>query len=274
MRSVMHEWPLVLFGALAVAGGGTLAAQPLLITLGATTAVAARSQAAWATALVGVGLLVSLNHVGRPRRLLMASRRFGASPLSTEVVLAGAAIVAGAAVAWIPAGLARTDVLAWPAGLVSASFLISLGSIYRIRGQVAWPRAAVIGPVLTGLAFGFVASAATTPSTLAVALGPTLALLGADALVFGTRWIAVARIEPWLSPAHPALFRRRHLLLAGRLVLVTLAPGVLLALATPTLADLAIGLGVLVDRLAFYGLAAQHTTEAEVALVERVIEGR
>jgi DMSO reductase anchor subunit len=274
MRTVMHEWPLVLFTALAVAGGGTLAAQPLLMALGATDVAAARSQAAWATILLVAGLVVSLKHVGQTRRVLLASRRVGVSPLSTEVALAGAAVAAGAALAWWPAGLARTDVVAWSAGLVAASFLLSLGFVYRLGGQVAWPGVAVVGPVVTGLAFGFVTCAATAPATLAVTLGPTLVLLGADALVFGSRWGALATIKPWLSQSHPAIFRHRHLLLLDRLILATLAPAVLLAVGVPALADLSIGLGVLVDRLAFYGLAAQHTTEAEIAFVEDVIEGR
>jgi DMSO reductase anchor subunit len=268
----MHEWPLVLFSALAIAGAGTLAAQPLLVTLGATDPGGARSQAAWATALFAVGLSVSLNHVGQSRRLLLAPRRFGASPLSTEVVLAGAAIAAGAVLVWWPAAPRWDAGLIWMAGLTAASFLLSLGFVYRLRGQPAWPGVAVVGPALTGLAFGFVACAATAPAAAAVALYPTLILLAADAVVFSGRWAAIARIPQWLNPSHPAIFRHRHMLLVDRLILVTLAPAILLAIGVVSLADLSIGVGLLVDRLAFYGLAAQHTTEAEIALADEVIE--
>jgi len=274
MTKVMHEWPLVLFASLAVAGGGLLAAQPMLMALGASGSAEARSQAAWAVGLLLVGLVVSLGHLGQSQRLLMVVRRFGVSRLSTEVVLAGAAIVAGAAYALAPLPVHGEPLLAWLTGVVSVVFLLSLGFVYRLRGQIAWLDPACIGPALTGLAFGFVARAATAPAELSRTLGPTLALLAADAVVFGARWIRIARIRPWLVPAHPAIFRFRHPLLTGRLLLTTLAPAALLTLGRATVADLLFGIGLLVDRLAFYGLAAQHTTEAEIARVEAAIEGR
>jgi DMSO reductase anchor subunit len=251
---------------------GTLAAQPLLVTLGATDPGGARAQAGWATALLAIGLSVSLNHVGQSRRLLFAPRRFGASPLSTEVVLAGAAIAGGALFAWWPAAPRWSAGLVWLSGVTAASFLLSLGFVYRLRGQPAWPGVAVVGPALTGLAFGFVACAAIARAAAAVTLYPTLILLAAAAVVLSGRWAAIGRLPPWLSPSHPAIFRHRHLLLVDRLILVTLAPAILLAIGATTLADLSIGVGLLVDRLAFYGLAAQHTTEAEIALAEEVIE--
>ena len=272
MRPAMHEWPLALFTALAIAGGGTLAAQPLLMTLGAATGAGARAQAAWATALVAVGLGLSLNHLGTSRRFLLAGRRVGASALSTEAALAGGTVVAGAALAWAPDAGAATNLLVWSSGLLATSFLASVGLVYRLRGQATWPAVAVAGPVLTGLAFGLIAHAATSPASLPRTLPVTLAFLAADALVFSGRWLAVSGLEPWMSPSHPAMFGIRRLLLGGRLFLVTLAPAGLLAIGATTLADLSFGLGVLVDRAAFYGLAVQHTTEAEIERVERFIE--
>jgi len=272
MRTGMHEWPLVLFSALAIAGAGTLASQPALLELGAADPAAARSQAAWATALVAVGLTVSFNHVGRRRRLVQAARRLGVNALSTEGGLAVATLAAGAALAWMPADPAITGALAWLAGTAAAALLLAVGLVYRLRGQVAWPGVAAAGPLLTGLAFGFIACASTTPAVLPVTLGPTLALLGGDALVLCGRWLAIARPSSRLGALHPAIYRRRHWLLGARLVLVTLAPATLLAGGVPTLADLSIGLGLLVDRLAFYGLAAQHTTEAEIARIEQFLE--
>jgi DMSO reductase anchor subunit len=272
MQTRMHEWPLVLFTALAIAGAGTLAAQPVLLALGVTEPAEVRSQAPWAVALVTVGLTVSVNHLGRRRRLLLVSRRFGTSRLSTEVGLAVATVVGGAALGWLPADSAATVVIAWGAGVIAALFLLAIGLVYRLRGQVAWPDVAVIGPLLSGLAFGFIACASTTPAALLTTLGPTLVLLGADGLVFGARWIAIARAEPWLNPSHPALSRHRQWLLMARLVLVTLGPASWLIAGVAALADVSIGLGLLVDRLAFHGLALQHTTEAEIARVEQVLE--
>jgi DMSO reductase anchor subunit len=272
MRTRMHEWPLVLFTALAIAGAGTLAAQPALLALGVTEPAEVQSQAPWAIALVAVGLTVSLNHLGRRRRLLLASRRFGTSRLSTEVVLAVATVAGGAALGWLPAGSAATVALAWGVGVIGALFLVAVGLVYRLRGQVAWPGVAMIGPLLSGLAFGFIACASTTPAVLSTTLGPTLMLLGADGIVFGARWIVIARTGPWLNPSHPALYRHRQGLLVARLVLVTLGPASCLMAGVAALADFSIGLGLLVDRLAFHGLALQHTTEAEIARVEQIFE--
>jgi DMSO reductase anchor subunit len=273
MRPRMHEWPLVLFTALAIAGAGTLAAQPALLALGATEPAEVRLQAPWAIALVAVGLTVSLNHLGRRRRLLLASRRFGTSRLSTEAGLAVATVASGAALGWLPADSVFAVVLAWGVGVIAAFFLVALGLVYRLRGQVAWPDVAVIGPLLSGLAFGFIACASTTPEVLPATLGPTLILLGTDGLVFVARWIVIARAEPWLNPSHPGMYRHRRSLLLARLVLVTLAPASLLIAGVATLADLFIGIGLLVDRVAFHGLALQHTTEAEIAHVEQILEG-
>ncbi len=249
-------------------------ALPLLLAIGAAETAVARSEAAWATMLVAMGLGVSLNHLGSSRRVALAARRVGASALSTEAVLAGATVLAGAALAWAPQSIVGPRVLVWVAGPVALAFLLSIGLVFRLRGPVTWPGVAAVGPALTGLAFGLVAHAATSPASLPRTLPMTLAVLGADALVFGGRWAAVSRVEPWLTPSHPALFGRRRLLLLARLLLLTAAPAVLLALGLPTPADLAFGVGVLVDRLAFYGLAAQHTTEAEIERVERAIEAR
>ncbi len=272
MRHTMDEWPLALFTALAIAGGGTIAGLPLLMAIGAADGAAVRSEAAWATLLVAVGLGVSMNHLGWSRRFALAARRAGASALSTEAVLAGATLVAGAALAWTPESLIGPRLLVWVSGPIALAFLLSIGLVYRLPGQLTWPAVAAAGPLLTGFAFGLVAHAAGSPNSLPRTLHVTLAALAADALVFGGRWAAVSKVQPWLTPSHLGLFAHRRLLLLARLVLVTAAPATLLAARMPAPADLAFGVGLLVDRLAFYGLAVQHTTEAEIERVERVIQ--
>lgn len=271
MRTAMHEWPLVVFASLAIAGAGTLAVEPLLLAAGAGDPALMRQRAAWAAVLMVVGLVASLGHLGRPGRLALASRRFGASALSTEAVLGTVVAVAGSILALSPTTAPWTGMAAWGAALVACAFLVSMGLVYRLAGQVTWPASSVAGPLLLGLAYGVVAHVAAAPETMAGALVPAITLLAADAALFGVRWRRVACLDPWVSPSYARIFRHRHLLLASRLLFVDLAPVALLLIAAPTLADLSLGIGLLVDRLAFFGLAAQHTTEAEVARVESLL---
>ena len=73
-----------------------------------------------------------------------------------------------------------------------------------------------------------------------------------------------------------ASLRALALHLAGhvaRFLLVDILPGCLLVAGLPKGAAGMLGLGILVDRLSFYLLAAQHTTEAEIARVEGEIAG-
>ena len=271
MRTPMHEWPLVLFTALAIAGAGTLAAEPLLAAFGAVDPAVAQQRAGWAAMLMVVGLVASLGHLGRPGRLALASRRFGLSALSTEVVLATIVAAGGGVLALSPAGAAFTRVLAWGSAAASLAFLVSLGLVYGLRGQVTWRGAAVAGPLFTGLSYGVVAHAAAAPDSLSRILVPALVLLAVDGALLGARWRRIGAVQPWLTPAYPHIFRHRHLLLTDRLLLVTLAPAVLLIVSAATLADLSLGIGLLVDRITFYGLAVQQTTEAEVRRVEALI---
>ena len=271
MRTPMREWPLVLFTALSMAAAGSMGAAPLLPAFFAPEPLVARQRAGWAAALLVVGFVASLGHVARPGRLVLAPRRFGASALSTEVVLAGLVALGSASLALSPTEAAWVPALAWATGGVSVAFLATLGLVYRLRGQVTWQGAAVAGPLLTGLAYGLVACSASATGALPAALLPTIALLGCDAIVFGLRWARVGSTPPWLGPTYPKFFRRRHLLLGARLILVDLAPAVLLLASGATAADVSLSLGLLVDRIAFYGLAVQHTSEAEVARIEAAI---
>jgi len=271
MRTAMHEWPLVLFTSLAIAGAGTLAVEPALLSTGAGSATLVRERAAWAAALTALGLAVSLGHLGKPRRLALASRRFGRSWLSTEVVLAALVVLAGAVLASCPAATAWQTAAAAGAALVAWLFLVSLGFVYRLRGQLAWPAIGAATPLLLGLSYGTVAHGAAAPETLGQVIVPAVVLLIADAAVVGIRWWRICHLQPWTVFSYPRVSRHRDLLFAGRLLLVNLAPAALLFASAPTLADLSLGIGLLIDRIAFYGLAAQHTTEAEVACVESLL---
>jgi hypothetical protein len=74
------------------------------------------------------------------------------------------------------------------------------------------------------------------------------------------------RFAPHVLPARFA----PHLLLF-RFLLVDVLPGCLLVAGLPKGAAGLLGLGILVDRLAFYLFAEQHTIEAEIARVENLI---
>jgi hypothetical protein len=66
----------------------------------------------------------------------------------------------------------------------------------------------------------------------------------------------------------------RHSGAAIRFFLVDVLPAALLLAGLPKGAAGVLGLGILVDRLSFYLLAHQHTTEAEIQRVEEIIAGR
>jgi hypothetical protein len=149
------------------------------------------------------------------------------------------------------------------------AFLTSIGLVYRLGGQRTWGGLTLLAPVTLGLAFGvaLVVARESSPRTVM----PCLVLLGLDAVVFASRSRAVWFLDGPFVPRHTQLFGRRRLLLALRLTLVDLLPALLLALGHPSGAVSFLALGVVVDRLGFYGLAAQRSSESEIQHVESVI---
>jgi len=72
------------------------------------------------------------------------------------------------------------------------------------------------------------------------------------------------------APSYPALFRRAQALLVSRFILANVAPAIL-ALSGQTIpALIVLMLGIVVDRITFYGLALRHSTESEITRVEEV----
>ena len=258
--------PLVVFTSLAIAGAGLVAASAYFELVQAL--VCAPAAAAGAVLLAG-GLAVSLGHLGQKRRAGLAVRGAGRSALSNQALLAGLALAAAAVVAGLGLGGAPSPVATAAAGVINTAFLVSIGLVYCVRGQLTWQGFSAATPLTGGLAFG-----AITVQSLAAPGGvfaATLLFIAIDALLFSQRWrdiVGIAFSERMLADPWHA---RRTQLLAARFFLLDAIPFFLLA-ATPTpLAVPVAAAGLFVDRFSFYALALQHSTEHEIASVETEI---
>jgi DMSO reductase anchor subunit len=228
------------------------------------------------TSLLGVGALLSTGHLGKPLRGLLAVRGIGRSALSNEVLalaLALGATVAGLAIpvlteAWEP----YLGILGIVAGASSVGFLLALGALYNLPGQTSWRGLVVAQPWILGTTWGLLAvPAAGWNATGAVGLLILLPLLLMDGslavLRLGrARWAASAG-----TLAYPSFLPWGSRALGFRILLgLVLVPAFLLggwvwgALGALTVA-------LILDRVAFYTLAAKVTTESEVARVEGLL---
>lgn len=265
----MHEWPLVLFTALTVPAAGMYAVTLLAEAAPLPFGTPAYLRGLAAALLVG-GLAFSFLHLGRPRRAALALRRAGRNPLSTEVVFAAALCVVALALVVPSDWQAAVIALRRLAGACGAALLVTFGGVYFLRAHWPWRTTLVAGPLVSGLAAGSILLAAAPANG---ALQPlALGLLGLDAVVCLASWRR--RRPPGALPAHPAIDEYRRRLLFLRLLFANLLPAALLLAGFRPSAAIAVGMGVLLDRFSFYGLAFVQTTEANVAEVERMIAGR
>ena len=259
--------PLVAFTSLAIAGSGLVSACALNQVL---HGYAPAGPLAAGVGLLASGLAVSLGHLGQRRRAALAVRGAGRSALSNEVLLAGAALglamVAGG-LAW--AGAPSGGVVV-AAGVVNALFLLSVGLVYRLEGQLTWNGFSVLTPLTGGLAFGAIvlgSSAGADGSMRWVLLLPAI-----DALVFSQRWRDIAALPHSAATPASAWHLRRTQLLAARFFLLDVVPFFMLAVSPAPFAIVLAAIGLTLDRIGFYALALQRTTEHEVAAVESRIE--
>jgi len=259
--------PLVVFTSLAIAGAGLVSASAyfeLVHGLASPSALAAGA------VLTAAGLAVSLGHLGQKRRAGLAVRGVGRSALSNEALFAGFALAVAAIVAVMGLSGSPAPVPTAAAGAVNAAFLVSIGLVYRVRGQRTWQGFSAATPLTGGLAFGAIA-VQTTAGSGDVYLG-TLLFIAIDALLFSQRWrdiVGIAFSERMLADPWHA---RRTQLLAARCFLLNVIPFFLLAASPTPLAIPVAAAGLLVDRFSFYVLALQHTTEHEIAGVEAQID--
>lgn len=283
--SPFHEVPLVVFSALVVAGAG-LGGSPLVRWVfeggggGSSLLWQSLSQAsAVAAALaLGSGTLLSLRHLGQPRRAWRALRGLGRSALSTEVAVVGGAFLSslGAAV-WPPTGFAG-GLAGILAPLLCLLALLSLGWVYRFEHQYAWKGWAAWQPLVQGALWGWVASmllstvhyggAAPGVASVSGAGGlPFWVLMALDTMVFWTRGVGEARDAGAGSPTHPTLWEKRKAIWSARALFGTVLP---LGAALGgwwgwVLVFLSVAVGV--ERFAFYALGRRWTPEGEVSLV-------
>jgi len=254
---------LVTFTGLAIAGAGLVAASAYFGLIhglpSAWTMVAG-------TGLMAAGLIISLGHLGQMRRAALAARGAGRSALSNEALLAALALGAAAMAAAV--GLSGSDApfAVAAAGAANAAFLVSIGLVYRLPGQLTWQGFSAVTPLTGGLAFGAItAQAAVASGDVYLA---TLLFIGIDALLFSQRWRAIAGMafsermlaDPWHV--------RRTPLLAARFFLLDVVPFFMLAGVASPLAIPVAAAGLALDRFGFYALALQHTTEREIEETE------
>jgi DMSO reductase anchor subunit len=262
-----REWPLVVFTTLAIMGAGLLAT-PLAVWLVTGTTAPAAGAVRWGALLLGAGLAVSTAHLGRPFRAPLASVGIGRSRLSAEVVVAAVALILGIVTALLPDG---SDLLGFATAAAALAFLVALGLVYALPGQQTWRGAPVWMPLTESLGFSLVALSAMW-SGPPVAIGvAAVAILAADAALLTVRRMSLTVTRTTLAPKYPSVFARRDPILVSRLALVDVLPPCFLLAGLPAVAAGLLGLGILLDRVAFYGFASQHTTEAEVLQVERIM---
>jgi hypothetical protein len=267
-----HELPLVLFTTLAVAAAGIGASRMVLALAGAGEWVPVREEAASVAGLLALGIAFSTLHLGRPFRAGLAVRGVGRSALSNEILVAAVTVLAAGMVVLGPQGHPLTSSVGTLVPLLSLGVLATLGLVYGLPGQPAWRGLVIVGPLALGLVFGLGMQTAwgawggarPLPDALVVAL-----LL--DLFLTVARGVGLEEARRLGRASHPGIFHRRAAILGGRVLLVDLLPplGFFLGWGLPAVAVLLAG--VMLDRFAFYGLAVEKTTEAEVGRVEAMI---
>ena len=262
-----HEWPLVVFTTLAIVGAGLLAT-PLVAWFAAGATAPAAGAVRLGVLLLAAGLAVSTAHLGRPLRAPLAAAGFGRSRLSAEIVVAGTALALGIVEALLPQA---SPVLGLTTAAAALSFLVALGLVYALPGQQTWRGAVVWMPLTSGLAFATVAFGATSSGPLVATGMAAVGILAADAALLAARRMSLVRLTTPSALRYPSFFARRDLVLLSRLALVDILPAGCMLAGLPAVAAGLLGLGILLDRVAFYGFASQHTTEAELLQVEEFI---
>lgn len=267
MNETSHHQPLVAFTSLAIAGAGAIAADAVVAIQGGPPRPVVP---AIGLALLAAGLVISLVHLGKRGRFPLAVLRIGRSRLSTEVVLGPLVLAGGAASLATSAGSMPGQYGYWAATILALSFLAMVGLVYHLGGQLTWKGATALTPASAGMVVGMamVDSFDRPPGALPYAILFVLV----DAIVFMLRWRRVTALAVAGHTGEDSRFDRRHELLLGRLLLLDAIPFVLLTVSPSALVPLVAAAGLVVDRLGFYALGVQHTTEREVASIERVIE--
>jgi DMSO reductase anchor subunit len=269
--------PLVVFTTLAVAGAGVLTVSAL--SFHAPVEVN-KTMTVLGLVLLAAGLTTSLLHLGRRDRAFLSAR--GLFPIrsanlqttppslisveglaGTVALVLGTITVVGILPAWIQPH-ARVA-----AAISAAGFLLAVGGVYHLQGQLTWTGASAVTPLTGGIAFGAIlaGSVSSQPAGSLVVFAVAI-----DAFTYLLRWRHVTALGLEQPQGEGPWFERRHELLAARFLLLDALPlFTLFAWPTPLAAVIAAA-GLCVDRFGFYALAIQHTTEVEIGRVERLLD--
>ena len=271
-RKAFHELPLVGFTTLATAGAGVGSAHLLFALFDGISLAAPQASTGLAAALLLAGMLLSGGHLGKPLRAPMALRRAGRSPLSNEVLVVGGTCAAAALCASLPPGSIIQPWVALAFGLGGVLTLLSLGWVYRLKGQLAWGGSAPLHPLVLGTAVGSLLYSLTGGASQTGPLEAVLVpLLLMDLLL---AWASVRRRSRAVdrgNPVHPDLWTRRRWLVAARIVAAFPFTIIALLMDRPAAALLSLSLALVLDRVAFYGLAVRWTTISQLARVEELV---
>jgi DMSO reductase anchor subunit len=262
--------PLVAFTSLAITGAGALA----VATAGRYEPWASRSAAWLGLVLLAVGFVTSVWHLGRRGRAHFAARGLLRSPISHEGALGaltiGLGVVTASGMAASVIGPDTGPILSGGTAVLAVLFLVSIGLVYRLGGQLTWGGFSAATPLTSGLAFGAILIDSLPPPHLVSTV--TLVAIGIDAFVFSQRWRRIVQVSIEHAGALGPAFDRRHEWLAARFLLVNALPTVSLFVWPTPLAALIAAAGIFIDRITFYGLGLQHRTEAEIGRIERLLD--
>jgi len=270
-----HEWPLVFFTALTTLGAGLGAAALLFRALGWEPSAPSAERLGVVSLLLGLGLLFSLRHLGRPWRGFRAARRFGVSPLSNEVLAVGAALGTSFLTWVLGQGSAAAQPLSLAAELLCLVTLLALGAVYRLRSHLTWDGPVRFGALVGGLALGTAFLLPTLPAGVRSRCELLiLVILFLDGLLVWDRTRRTAAALQRGAPAHPEAMRYRVTGFTARLVLGVLLPAAFLLWGRQVLTLLSLSTGLLLDRFLFYALSVRATTESEISRVEVLLRSR
>jgi DMSO reductase anchor subunit len=267
-----HEAPLAAFTAAAIAGGGVAASRPLAWILGLPPSAPGRKAAMAVLFLVGGGLLLSVQHLGRRSRMTLAMRRAGRNALSTEVLFASLTVVAALALAVLPLQETWTELTWGFASLAASGLLMSLAWVYWIPAQLTWKGVPALAPMPLALLFGITAHTAAALPRSKTAVRCIIVLVVIDAIFWIVRCIKVERGRRIGTAAQAEIMAARGWIMGARFALLTLLFPIAIIFGVWFAGLALLGLGILVDRFAFYGLAIQQTSESEIARVETIIK--
>ena len=190
MKQTFHDWPLVVFTTLAILGAGLLTSPLFAARVGPSAAAPLLLPG---VALLAAGLVVSLAHLGQPQRAALALARVGRSRLSNEILLAGATLAGGVLAIVFPDLSAITAFFA-------GAFLVALGLVYNLPGQLAWRGSLVASPLVLGAGFGALALAAKSDVSFAGAAPVIAFCLAADATLLPAAAVSRGRRRHAAAP--------------------------------------------------------------------------